>query len=202
MENKAWYYVVRRPWTTTQHSSPTKLLLKRRRIDWVTGAMISQRKGSGQSLPMWSSSGSLALKQRPSSRKRLRLPFRAYLFARAVHFTRILINGAIGIPKRWSMPYVGTYGLEWPSNTSTKGFAQNPLVLRTFAFAHLKTLDGIDDSFDEEKPIGALILCMQAVTSNPQPSLSFLLTMTSWTCTRTLENWGTARQGTSQVFDR
>ena len=43
-----------------------------------------------------------------------------------------------------------------------QGFGLNPLVLRTFALAHLALLDGIDD-FSKEKPIGALILSMQAV---------------------------------------
>lgn len=43
-----------------------------------------------------------------------------------------------------------------------QGFSLNPLVLRTFALAHLALLDGIDD-FSKEKPIGTLILSMQAV---------------------------------------
>lgn len=43
-----------------------------------------------------------------------------------------------------------------------QGFGLNPLVLQTFAPAHLALLDGIDD-FSKEKPIGALILSMQAV---------------------------------------
>ena len=46
--------------------------------------------------------------------------------------------------------------------TEREGFGLNPLVLRMFALAHLAYLDGVDN-FTEEKPIGALILSMQAV---------------------------------------
>lgn len=35
-------------------------------------------------------------------------------------------------------------------------------MIRTFALAHLAVLEGNDD-FDNEKPIGALLLAMQAV---------------------------------------
>ncbi|KIL58388.1 hypothetical protein M378DRAFT_318324 [Amanita muscaria Koide BX008] len=52
---------------------------------------------------------------------------------------------------------------EWSANPAErKGFGLDQLVLRTFAFAHLAYLDGIDD-FTVEKPIGALIYSMQAV---------------------------------------
>lgn len=46
--------------------------------------------------------------------------------------------------------------------TEREGFGLNLLVLQTFALAHLAYLDGVDD-FTEEKPIGVLILSMQAV---------------------------------------
>jgi hypothetical protein len=43
-----------------------------------------------------------------------------------------------------------------------QGLLQNQLIMRTFAFAHVKDLEDIEDRSDE-KPIGALILSMQAV---------------------------------------
>lgn len=64
---------------------------------------------------------------------------------------------------------------------SIQGFALNDLVLRTFAFAHLAHLDGIDD-FAEEKPIGALIYSMQAVRDSIIFS-SRLLMKIGWPCT-------------------
>ncbi|KAM6490252.1 hypothetical protein JOM56_014229 [Amanita muscaria] len=48
------------------------------------------------------------------------------------------------------------------SISSLTGFAQSDLVLRTFALAHLAALGDYDD-FSKEKPVGALILAMQAV---------------------------------------
>jgi hypothetical protein len=43
-----------------------------------------------------------------------------------------------------------------------QGLLQNQLIMCTFAFAHVKDLEDIEDQSDE-KPIGAFILSMQAV---------------------------------------
>ena len=43
-----------------------------------------------------------------------------------------------------------------------QGLLQNQLIMRTFAFTHVKDLEDIEEQSDE-KPIGALILSMQAV---------------------------------------
>ncbi|KAF8657963.1 hypothetical protein AX14_007772, partial [Amanita brunnescens Koide BX004] len=54
---------------------------------------------------------------------------------------------------------------DWDPETNDPqldAFGLNPLVLRTFALAHLASLDGNDD-FTQERPVGALILAMQAV---------------------------------------
>ncbi len=42
-----------------------------------------------------------------------------------------------------------------------QGFGLNTLVLRTFALAHLNTINEFE-VFDQEKPVGAMILAMQA----------------------------------------
>lgn len=56
----------------------------------------------------------------------------------------------------------------------SQGFLQHQLILRTFALAHLAGLEDIDERTDD-KPIGALILSMQAVS----PSFSFKLVVDS-----------------------
>ncbi|KAM6491820.1 hypothetical protein JOM56_012679 [Amanita muscaria] len=53
---------------------------------------------------------------------------------------------------------------EWDgeNDTTNFGFLKNEFILRTFAIAHLANIPGLD-SFEEDKPVGALLLAMQAV---------------------------------------
>jgi hypothetical protein len=55
-----------------------------------------------------------------------------------------------------------------------QGLFQNQLIMRTFAFAHVKELEDIEGRSDE-KPIGALILSMQAVSFHDRLSFSQML---------------------------
>ncbi|KAM6491496.1 hypothetical protein JOM56_013065 [Amanita muscaria] len=61
-----------------------------------------------------------------------------------------------------------TYAFHWANwkedGAIKTGFCQNNLILHTFAHAHLAhiKLEGVE-SFGEEKPIGALLMAMQAV---------------------------------------
>ncbi|KAM6499936.1 hypothetical protein JOM56_005444 [Amanita muscaria] len=53
---------------------------------------------------------------------------------------------------------------EWDSEQNIRtGFLKNDMILRTFGIAHLASIGTGLDNFEEEKPIGALLLAMQAV---------------------------------------
>ncbi|KAM6491427.1 hypothetical protein JOM56_013201 [Amanita muscaria] len=53
---------------------------------------------------------------------------------------------------------------EWSGNgAEKKGFGENSLVLYTFATAHLAQIQGVSEDIEKEKPIGALLMSMQAV---------------------------------------
>ncbi|KAM6496627.1 hypothetical protein JOM56_007100 [Amanita muscaria] len=53
---------------------------------------------------------------------------------------------------------------EWDSEQNIRmGFLKNNMILRMFGIAHLASIGTGLDNFEEEKPIGALLLAMQAV---------------------------------------
>ncbi|KAM6489425.1 hypothetical protein JOM56_015142 [Amanita muscaria] len=53
---------------------------------------------------------------------------------------------------------------KWDSEQNIRmGFLKNNMILRTFGIAHLASIGTGLDNFEEEKPIGALLLAMQAV---------------------------------------
>ncbi|KAM6488993.1 hypothetical protein JOM56_015546 [Amanita muscaria] len=53
---------------------------------------------------------------------------------------------------------------EWKEDgAEKKGFGENSLVLYTFANAHLAQIQAISEDVEKEKPIGALLMSMQAV---------------------------------------
>ncbi|KAK2467395.1 hypothetical protein APHAL10511_000630 [Amanita phalloides] len=52
---------------------------------------------------------------------------------------------------------------EWNNGINSKGFGEGVLVLSTFANGYLAQLGQFDEGLENEKPVGALILAMQAV---------------------------------------
>ncbi|KAJ3492461.1 hypothetical protein NLJ89_g11232 [Agrocybe chaxingu] len=59
---------------------------------------------------------------------------------------------------------------EWNAGTKKKGFLRNYLIMETFAVAHLSNIPAYESFLiDDRKPIGALILSMQAVHHALQP---------------------------------
>jgi hypothetical protein len=58
--------------------------------------------------------------------------------------------------------YVADFTINFTITHSSQGFLQNKLILATFANAHLAHL--ATDHPGDEKPIGVLILSMQAVS--------------------------------------
>ncbi|KAK2465808.1 hypothetical protein APHAL10511_002352 [Amanita phalloides] len=52
---------------------------------------------------------------------------------------------------------------KWNDSVNSKGFGESALVLSTFTNGHLTQLGQFDEDLGKEKPVGALILVMQAV---------------------------------------
>ena len=69
---------------------------------------------------------------------------------------------------------------------SSIGVGEHALILSTFANGHLTQLGEYDNDNEEEKPMGALILAMQAVCSLSYSMIK--LTVSGWPCTQTMEN--------------